>query len=637
VNSCRVESPVFGRFVLRDPLTTRTDSDIRDSGGSRLTRIVALVLGLAIIGSVVAVLLGAPIWPLLALASVPWLLVVRERRGALIAVGGVVLALTWVVLVVLILTAALHLPMLLTTILIVGAAGILGAARVLVLRTIRRPDRRGVSIVLPALLGPLVWFGLVLSTGFVSSVARISWVMSGDSPNNLLFARDITYHSGILVGATQNPVPLPAALLAVFVGPGRGAVGSARLLEHDLQAFSQLWTIVIALVCFLGGIVAASLARAASDRVLVCAIVAAAASVLPISWLVLVYPVEDGFFGSHVALVIIFASLLVYQGSRRNPRLSFGLLLMACTLLLATWSPLVAIPGCLAVVVLIQDWRVFRSTRGRGLGVLIACVAQLLIYGIVVVAPAFLNQKQFLSGGGASYVFPPPIVFTLIGCIVIAAFLARRATGVRPVFGAIALAVGSLGGLGALLINSGRTGNFWTYYPSKFAWTVIVVIAVMLIGAVPAVLVRYSSRRGMRLVASVIAIAIVTGVVVTVPRDPEHPSMLPANWILNPAGDATAEAIVSSADLDHPTLYWESQVPSEQYINFWLLEVASRSVSNVKLRTYAYGYREGSIKDLCAIVTLIGTGVTIKTANPALAGSVMNTCPSAGAIVTLRS
>jgi len=598
-------------------------------------RAMCVALAVGILTASIGTLAGAPFWIVLVLAALPWFFVLRERRGSLLAVGAVVLSSLWVVLVALIGSAAFRLPMLLTVVLCFDVLGIIGIYLLLRMGSIRGASGTGAAAFTPAFAGPLVWLSMGLVNAIASGKTRFSWVMSGDSPNNVLFARSLTSHSGIVIGGAQNPVPLPSALLALFMAPGRGSATPASLLEHDLLAFDQLWTLVIALLCFLTGVTAASIARRATAGSLITGVVAAACSLIPLSWLELVYPVEDGFFGIHVALVVLFAIVMLYQASDAQPRAVLGLLLVACTLLLAIWSPLVVIPVGLGAVVFVNDRRRFLASRGIQLGLLLGGVVQLVAYAVVVVIPVLASQGQLLTAGRATYVIPPVLVFSLILATVVVAILARRSIGARGVGGIAALATASLLGLGFLLFDSAKTDELWTYYPSKFAWTVCVVFVPVVIGTMTAALASLSARRWAGVASYIVAVGAAVGVIVTVPHLPGPRDIFPATSVFAGPTAATSSLITRSADLDHLTLHWQSGIESEQFVNFWVLEVASRSIDNVRLRTYAYGYNPKSISTLCSIVGLIHSPLTIVTAERSLSGQMRDVCPFSRARISV--
>src|ERR1700742_4225688 len=160
--------------------------------------------------------------PLLALlfaaSAFPWLLVLRARFGQLLAVpatgGGALLAL----LVVLLVSRALHVDIVWALVIASFAVGAVGG--VLLARTagaFRRPGRYAVALWCPALLGAVVWVATATLAQVVPGASRLGWVMNGDALNNIWYANLAVQDDGLLLGASANPVPLPSALIAAVL------------------------------------------------------------------------------------------------------------------------------------------------------------------------------------------------------------------------------------------------------------------------------------------------------------------------------------------------------------------------------------------------------------------------------------
>ena len=214
-------------------------------------------------------------------ASVPWLVLLRECFSTGGAVASVILADLWLILSLTMLTAALRLPMLATVLPVWIVLGIAGACLCARLTALKTPSIPNAMVWLPALAGSVAWFCAMIANDVLSGSAKLSWVMRGDSANNVLFAREIIYRGGIGVGINENPVPLPPALMAISMALGRPYVPSAALLRHDIAAFAQVWVLLIALTCLLVGVAAAAITRAATERPVIIGVVSAAASLLP--------------------------------------------------------------------------------------------------------------------------------------------------------------------------------------------------------------------------------------------------------------------------------------------------------------------------------------------------------------------
>ncbi len=608
-------------------------------GQSALLIVLAILVVVAGVGGFV----GLPSWVVLVAASVPWLFYAWRCWGAALAVTAIVVGNFWALLVLMMATSVMHLPMLptiLITYVVIGLGGVF-------LVSWLTPSSLGTSasraVWLSALVGPAVWLASIGLSTVIPGAAKLLWVMSNDQANNLLFARQIIYGGGIAIGSNQNPVPLPTGFLALVMSSGRADVASSELLRHDIVAFVEVWTIVIALLCFFSGLLAAHITLAATDRRPIVVAVGAAGSVVPLSWFFTSYPVDYGFLSAHVALVIILACVVAAIASPARPRIAFGIQCMAATDLLAVWSPLVAIPAMLALVILLVHRRRFWPLRGASIWFPAVGVVQLVLYGLGVALPSFLSLRAFLKAPGGVYDFPHwmlPILACVAVLLAVASFWQRRRVVLFAVVGA---AVGALLGLGGLLFLTRLAPDPWTYYPTKYAWIASTIFVIMIMGLLPAVAEPLFRRIGARIAAVGVVVVVAAGIVVMAPPSDEmHTWRQPIVWILagevNGPGDEVAEKILAAADLEHPSIYWQSGDPNQLFINFWLLEVAANSMTDSNaLRVASYGgYHENKISDLCSLMTTLGGNVAVHTASSSLQSKIDLTCPSLGARVIIE-
>jgi len=183
----------------------------------------------------------------LALGSVPWLLALSKRFGLLIAVPGTAAGAILLALAMLVVGRAASLDIVVTQ--VVGAALFAVAGMLLLRRTpgaVRRPGRYALALWISPLLGALGWIGTLVAAQFLPGAARLSWAMNGDGFNNIFYGDVIVSANGLALGQSENPVPLPASLLALAIAPGRSAVAAQNLLGHDLAAFTVVWTLILA-------------------------------------------------------------------------------------------------------------------------------------------------------------------------------------------------------------------------------------------------------------------------------------------------------------------------------------------------------------------------------------------------------
>lgn len=580
--------------------------------------------------------------PLLGLAAValcgaPWVLLIARRATYALAIAVVVLLGFLGVIATMLATAAVEVP-LLVGIAVVGSASLVTGV-VLCVRDREQlrlgSDRRGWLL---GLIGPILWFATVGLAQVLPGAAHLAWAMQGDAANNVLFARAIIGDDGIVVGPGANPVPLPAAVLALAMEFGRGSVLPAQLLHHDISAFAAGWTWLVGLSAAMAALATGVIARAAGAGRQVVFLTAGIGSVLPMSWYMTGYPAEYGFFNVHISLVLLFAVVVVFVESR-DSAVALGLLAVGATSLLAVWSPLVVVPAALGVLVVLTRSRALIATRGPALLVVVAALAQLLVYGVVVVVPGLLANAEALSAPGGAYVFPV-LMLPACGAVVVVLALAAVRTWRSPLLRAVVVVVLALGGGLAVLLFA--AGWQWSYYPHKFAWLASCTLIVIGAGFALPSLVRLSRRRSLLVPATVLVVA---GVLVFAVASPTVASgerrQHPFAWILSGSvmgeGDEVADEIFALADPGMPRILWDTTNRFQTTINFWLIQMQVQSISDeFDLRAIAYEVgSESTTSELCGDLRVLGIGVQVITESEALASELKEACPDAEAEVIL--
>lgn len=607
-------------------------------------RSTAIVLALATLGAGAAVAFGAPTWLILIAAAFPWLLILISRCPIAAGVATLAVLELWALMMVLMVTAALRLPMVPVVIVVWTLLGIAGSV-VLLRLTVprRRPSAASVSMVTGSLVGGLVWLATQGLAAIVPGASRVSWIMRGDSANNLLFARQIVYDSGIQVGPGENPVPLPAALIAVVMDAGRGGIAPENLARHDLGSFAQVWSLSIIVTCVLAGLAAGAIARHATHSRVVLGIASTVGSLVPLSWFVTGYSLEFGFFSTHAALPIVFAAIILFLSLPRHPAIALGLLTAAATLLLAVWSPLVMVPAVLGAMLVLSHGRRILATRGWSLAVLVVGAAQLLAYGLVVVVPSVLQNAGSLAASGGLIEFPK---LGIVAVVLTAGLLGSSVLAFRGVRHPVPLAtigvVVALAAAIAALVFAGRaSADPWGYYPMKLLWMSSTILIVLLVGSAAAVLARVASRPWLERSGLTVIAAGLVAVLVYAPAPSPTLHLNPVDQVLSgrslgPA-DQVAERVSALADARRSHFLWNSGDEFEQQVNLWVVQLwADTLQGNFDLRYAAYGlYDHNDVTELCRIVGLLGGDTIVHTAETDLAARVAQTCPGEGISVEL--
>lgn len=588
-------------------------------------------------------LFGLPIWMLLTAAAMPWFWLLASRFGGLLATATVLLAALWLLLVTMMGTSATGMPMMTTIVVIAVLLGLGGGFACRANATaLRLPARCEWAFWSAPLAGAVAWAVAMIVAAVHPGSGRYSWVMLGDAANNVIFAREIIYRGGIGLGPDANPVPLPSALAAIMMASGRDGLPAAAETAHDLAAFSMTWALLIMLSCYVIGLTAAAVARQPGISAWVPVVVGAGASVLPLSWFFTGYPLEYGFFNTHVTYPVVMAAFLAFLAAERRPALALAAQAFAGTLLLAIWSPLVLMPAALALAILVRHWRAIWRWSGASSIVLVVAIVQLALYGVLVVLPSLLAQGKFLSAPGGAFGFERWTIVAIGVVPVVAAPIAAGRIRNWSVLGAVLMVAASLAGLGALLVVAQAGGNAWSYYPLKFLWLACAILLVLAIGYAAAALARLARRAWL----TAIALALLAGG--TWAFLDWTPLAAPGYQWMNPAermvrghfigtDDHAAEVVMEYARLDEPHVLWRSGDPAESSINFWLLQLWGNSMTeNIDIKYYAYGVTPFTEPDeLCSLAEHIGQPLAVHTSDADAARQAEAVCGTSVSIVSV--
>ncbi len=583
------------------------------------------------------------IFVVFAIGSVPWLLALSKRFGLMIAVPGTAAAGILLAMAVLLLTHAARLDIAVSETL--AALGFAAIGSAVIRRTpgaVRRPGRHAVALWVSPILGALGWIGTQVAAQVVPGAARLSWAMNGDGFNNLFYAHAILNAHGLVLGNSQNPVPLPASLLALVLAPGRSLLAARDLLGHDLASLTLVWTLILAATCIVTGAVVASAIPPRYPRAV--AVASALGSLLPLTWYVAGLPIQWGYFNAHVILPLMLGAWLVFLASRRFPVAALVVLSAITTLTLASWAPLVLVPGSLGLAILVRDWARIRVVRGSAVLWLALGAAQVLAWLGIVSVPTFLSQGAALDAPGHGFPSAWPALPFLLVALLAVAVAVRRTTSLPVLPGTIAVVGAALAASAVLLLLDSSQDDPWSaYYPTKLAWLLSVFLIILTVSlAATAVVAAVPGRRttvagvaGVTVLVLVLAAAMpLDGWSQTVLRQPTVRILTGSIWH---TGDRAAQKILSLTDPSDTGILWQSADPDEAMIDFWVMVTRGGSLSgNPDLRGIAFvayrsyratgTYNDSDVATLCAILTLMKPTPTVHTANPLLGDALGRSC-----------
>lgn len=507
---------------------------------------------------------------------------------------------------------------------------------------LRLPVLSSVYLMGGALIVPVLG---VLATVF-SIVAygggHVSWAMGNDAVWNTVAARLFVTDGGLIASIHPNPSPFSNELMASAMAPGRAAVANLHLLEHDILRVIQLWLFLTFLACILSALVVAReiSPRRRWARVFACIL----AGSIPLLWYVSGFAFGYGFVNVTVALVVMLCVWIIWKESAASPFIALCALMLACTVTLAVWAPLVPIPLALAALGAAMQWRAWRAALRWPTGLLFwGAALQLAGYGLLVTFPDLRRDSEALGGGGAMVPIGPAsmVICSIVLFVLAAAGAAGR--GRRRTFAAVCVLIAAGGASVYWLSRQAAAHGGWGYYSAKLTWILTIVAIIIAVSLI----VGWLNAPASRLVESAAIFAAAGAVVVLLagqvpPASWSPGQMVPALTIGRVGGssahDAEAAVLFALSDPTKKTLavqYFDDP-DQDLFVDAWLIQQHS-DVSRDPMRDNAYFLDTSKLDRVCSTIRQWGGHVDIATRNPALQKELGEQCAGADFSVTVGS
>lgn len=603
-------------------------------------RALALVIyALLVVVACVLVAFGASMLMLLGLVFVAAIVALRARMALAPALALLFVAFIWATLMLFVLGRYSHIPLLaLVIIAALASAGIAGWSVYRGPIVWTRADSSALALMST---GGIIWVGVLGAASILPSGAPVSWATMGDAANNVLFARSVLEAGGISIGGAENPVPVTATLVTLFTLPG--TLAGAPGVEAQILSLAQMWSFGIVAACVLSGAFASALIRRRSAIGLTAV---AVSSCVPLSWLALSGPVVLGFVNFHLTLALLLVPLILLAVPQRAFLTSFVGACLAMGSALALWAPTAVIPGVAFVLVCIQGRRRLFALRGGRLIIAIGALAQPILFFFLQSLPSLAAGGTALQGAlGAVFEFRKSIAVGLAAVVVALAVLHLRAMRSNAL---VLVAVSVLGGggaaMGALLWLRRHEASLWSYYQLKLLWFLIALMMIVVVAAGLSLAVAFERRAAAAATAVVGTLAVVllaSGFAqMTVPtfsRDADAVAnplsrILAGRFYSVGQGDRVFHRIVELTEADDRTVLWLSTDPDEDYVMFWVTQMAAKDINDIPLRKMAYYRDKTTVADLCRMRELMGPPVDVITHNAQVVEDVARECPGLGTV-----
>lgn len=464
------------------------------------------------------------------------------------------------------------------------------------------------------------------------------WAMNNDAVWNTVSARFLISDGGLLGSLHPNASPLTAGILAAATSPGRELVPSVYLLSHDISLQAQAWGAVIMLSSLFAGIAATIELAKVNGFTKWVGIIGAMS--LPLTWYYSGFAARFGFYNASLATLVLLAIWIVWQVHHSEPVFSVLALCLGSVVLLATWAPLVLVPGFLLVYILVtkreQIWK-------QKSGLIISVIGLIILggYALLITLKDLTVQGGALSVDGGIFDYQlTQFVLILVSALLVALLATTSFNKNHTLIGVALVLAAAIIGLGFLAFQRRNAESMWGYYPIKFGWLISTLLLEIILISLLGLVSRYSfsvAKKAIFVMVSggfVILLMALSGLVA--PKNiftPISVTMEPTASLKNQfLQELSALAIVGQQNM---VVGFGASPEQDLAFNNWLLQVNADS-SEEPIRWFSY-YLDGTdLQMVCDATNKWGEGINIHTKNPSLADSLQQVCPNIPAKVIVH-
>lgn len=464
------------------------------------------------------------------------------------------------------------------------------------------------------------------------------WAMNNDAVWNSISARFLISDGGLLGNLHPNASPLTAAILAAATSPGRELIPPSSLLSHDISLQAQAWFAVIILTSFFAGIIASLGLQKA--QVFTKWIGILSAMLLPISWYYSGFAVRFGFYNASLAILALLSIWAVWQIHFSMPAVSVLILCLGAIVLLATWAPLVLVPGLILLYMFFVNWKIIWKQKGS---LWISLIGLIFLGGYAV----FITMKDLLVQGGALSVDggifdfqPTQFALILSSAVLVSLFVSNWFTKDLTFVGVVLVTAAAVVGVAFLAYQRRESESMWGYYPVKFGWLISTLLLEIILIGLLRLIPRFTfsaTKRALFVTVSggfVILLMSLSGVV-----SPKN-IITPIGLLTVPTAERQNEFVQKLSELavvgqKNLVVSYGDTKAEDLAFNNWLLQINAES-SEEPIRWYSY-YLDGSdLNMVCEAAQIWGDGVVIHTTNTDLSSSLKQACPNISARVSVH-
>lgn len=489
-------------------------------------------------------------------------------------------------------------------------------------------------------------FFLIIFTNLLRSKSLghfVSWVMSGDSRGHVVFANDIA-NTGWLNISTflQQPISAPTFMALFFSQENQKSLSIPDLLAHQLQIYSYMWIIFIALI----GIISAAtielfwkLFYKTSAPVLIISL----GSLLSLSSVVIGPATYDGFFTAVLSIASILVLCNWFIDLSQKQRLNISDTIVGFSIFIGSVLSWMFVGMFTFPLFLAGIWRGLLAGTVNKIRVL-----AVFAFGTFLVA-AFLHFSEFsrnliykskvaLSVTGAISATNPEFYYFLILTLFyfgVASFKNNNVSSIFYYFGILNLVT-----LITFKLYSNLSFTTWNYYLLKYQWMLAATFFILLASFAlvkTSIIIQTNEKNKLKLTKFGASISIF--LVVMLLAESENPTknaLLKAfkGWE-NPRSSVVDKVFNTEFDSTTPTLFFHHGYDGDSKLaNFWLTAYLTQQEP---IRGWNYTIDTvGEINQMCEVNSYY-TSVNIITYDMELEQSLSEACPNESFKITVEN
>lgn len=481
---------------------------------------------------------------------------------------------------------------------------------------------------LAALLPSICTLLVLLNSGHLNG-KNLGWMLSGDAQNNTVAIREIILHNGADPAQNSAPALVQLVMSSMAAHATEGLPPREfflSIVQSDALVLAFLWSLVSISFGFI------ALREFVNFSISVRVIASFFGAVFPLSWFVLGFSLQAGFYNAPGALLAVSLSWIIWREqellSIKSQYFVASVLGVSTIFTLMAWVPLAIIPSSMLAIVL---WRIFIFDKNLQIfrsSIFWGSMFLLVLYVLAIVVPSYLGHSDALTSDGWMTELGIYSVATIwLLAVITAALLSVTKGGRGTPYGGLSVYAISMVAASAFLIIPGlANGSFWGYYPRKFVWFSICILMFLVAVIVVSVAVKLLIDSWLSRYVAVIGTLALLGLGMLSVPFAQTGILRPFPFLQIVFGAENTENVVDAVADSVGKKVIRLQYDQNDFIsNQWAFQWASKHDGKDNLWSYAYSQIKNP-KDVCSAAKDWGGNVTLLSKSYEIRSQVRELC-----------